>query len=606
MINFDLIHYLKPYEKLWNAEEEKKNYRHAILQCVEEYLYARSGLLEKLKLFCNEEFYRIILKKNHDSYLIPSSSISDSTLRNFIHKIRGGKEMGNLIDSLLSVTLNEIKNLSPAYRNAAMILLFPDRLRTKIRSFLMYLMQLHRYDMRLIKLKYLKNIRNPVERNTFVSDEIQSHTKELDTQDSFVDDRRQRIMQLYLENKKELKHLLDHNPFKKLQHETQNPDFKKELSSLIQSYELGIHSIEDIYKNYHTINQEMDPEVEALIHERSARYFPFHEWKLPENLTCGNPFHEGAVIDYARELLIKRLRVIRKSSHHVSLVAGERSGAMSLNPVMKLWKSKPSIFSKDLPDTIKKEMNTKETVDILLSISKIAHPQLKEMQIVKKRSAFQNHDMTLNTLKVLLIPGSVYPLRELDRNNFPEFKNNVIGEARNISELAVVSDERSILTGAWYNSYHHVFYYTIGADQSSLLPIIFHSGRATFLPAFFFALGQFVYDSLDDTKTYRRGMQLTFREVLLHYYSEEEKSRKNRGVKTGRKKPDTSRAAVRFMFAVFYSRLLLEAMTLSPQTMFRVQAVYSWFKKNTGLNLIYGEERTALQEKRKMILEYIV
>lgn len=88
----------------------------------------------------------------------------------------------------------------------------------------------------------------------------------------------------------------------------------------------------------------------------------------------------------------------------------------------------------------------------------------------------------------------------------------------------------------------------------------------------------------------------------------EDRVRKNRGEKTGRRRIDNSRPAIRFMFAVCYARLALEALTGSSQSHFRHRPTERWLGRHIGLPLLNDADRgrlkTVRSNARDLIREY--
>ncbi len=294
------------------------------------------------------------------------------------------------------------------------------------------------------------------------------------------------------------------------------------------------------------------------------------------------PGEERALVKEACREILDRLRPVRRTTSGYSLIPGERHGAMSLNPVMRLWKEKPNPPRADAP-ALTLEMNTKQTVDCLFHLAVLADPDLPLREIERGRIAkLMRGQENLANLKSFLLPGSIYPLREIHPLDFPEFRARVIGETRSPVELGGASD--CVLTGAWYSKRQHSLYCTVGADNGRLLRILWNSERSPGPPAFFFAIGQYVHDCLEDALVYRKTGAMTFRECVEDYYDFEDRIRKHRGEKTGRRRADNSRGAVRFMFAVLYSRMITEILTGSLQSQFRHPATEKWMETNLGLS----------------------
>lgn len=315
-----------------------------------------------------------------------------------------------------------------------------------------------------------------------------------------------------------------------------------------------------------------------------------------------NPFLERAAVKEACQEILKRLRPLRRTTSAYSLIPGERHGAMSLNPVLRLWKDKPNPRRSECK-ILDLEINTKHTIDCLIKLNSLADPELENRTLERGRiaRAMRGTESFANLLKFLL-PGSCYPLREVHPLDFPEFRSRVIGETRSPVELG--ANEPAILTGAWYSKRQHALYVTVGADNARLLSILWNSARAPGPPAFFFAMGQFVHDCLKDDLIYRRTSGLTFRECAQDYFDLEDKIRKNRGEKTGRRRIDNSRFGVRFMFAVLYSRLITELLTGSFQSQFRHSLSEQWMEKHLGLTRNRERLRMVRVQLREIIRSY--
>ena len=327
---------------------------------------------------------------------------------------------------------------------------------------------------------------------------------------------------------------------------------------------------------------------------------------VPDGLRIGNPYDEAQILRAARELVFRRLRPVRRTANHYSLNPGHRHGAVTLNPVMKLWKERPDL-TRDGPDLVRLEINTTQSVQCLLELAALADPhltqrELRREKIVREARGTEN----LANLLVLLLPGSCYPLREVHRLDFPEFRGRVIGETRNPVELGVDPHEDSILTGCWYQKLNHSLYYPVGGDHGRLLRLIWNSGRSPGPPAFLFALGQFVHDCLEDSLVYYKTTEKTFRECVEDYYLFEDRIRKNRGELAGRRRPDNSRAGVRFTFAVTYARLTMEALTGSSQSQFRHPPTEQWMMRHLNLPVLTRTDRahiTRIREAARALIQ---
>jgi len=338
----------------------------------------------------------------------------------------------------------------------------------------------------------------------------------------------------------------------------------------------------------------------------TSRYAGCEMLRFPNGVDPSNPFQEQECLEAARRLIADRLRPLRMTATDYSTIAGERHGAITLNPVMRLWKERPFPSRKEEPAILSREINTKESVDCLLSLAGLVDPDLARRTVQRGaiRAAKRGVE-DLSTLTLFLLPGSCVPLRELDRRNFPEFYGKVIGESRNPVELGVDPHQNTILTGGWYQNRNHTLYYPVGGDNGMLIRHIYNASRLPVLPAFFFALGQFVHDTLPDSLVYYASGETTFRHCIEDYYLLEDRFRKNRGEKTGRKKADNSRPAIRFMFALHYARLLMEALSGSSQSQFRHPETDRWIEKHVGLPLLHSKEREFFREIRKKTREVI-
>jgi hypothetical protein len=339
------------------------------------------------------------------------------------------------------------------------------------------------------------------------------------------------------------------------------------------------------------------------------RYASYERLEFPEGADPRNPFTERECVDAARRLILKRLRPLRMTASAYSLIPGQRHGALTLNPVMRLWKDRPYPRRREDPEPIGLEINTKETIESLIRLALLVDPGLSERVVQRGRIvAIGRRREDLSALTFFLLPGSCAPVRELDRRNFPEFRGRVIGEARAPIELGVDPSEDAVLTGGWYQKKNHTIYYPVGGDNGMLLRQIWNSGRAGGPPAFFFAIGQFVHDCIPDSLIYHFTGERTFRHCVEDYYRTEDKFRKNRGDRTGRRRMDNSRPAVRFMFAVNYSRLMLEALSGSSQGDFRHPMTEEWMNRHLGIPVLSRSDRSIFKgirtEARRTIKEF--
>lgn len=335
----------------------------------------------------------------------------------------------------------------------------------------------------------------------------------------------------------------------------------------------------------------------------AARRYPMAPGLESEILSAiGNPFMESEVLGAARKIMLHRLRPIRRVSNYYSTISGHRHGAIPLNPVMKLW-HRGFQKSRHLPSICLLRFNTPHSLQCLLALAELADPGLNVREIQREKILREKRGIeNLKNMNIFLLPGSCFPLREIHRLDFPEFRGRVIGESRTALELGLDRSEEAVLTGGWYQKFNHSLYYPVGGDNANLLATIWDARRLPFLPAFLFALGQFVHDCLPDALLYHKfGSDRTFRECIEDYYRQEDKVRKNRGEKTGRRRLDNSRDGVRFMFAVLYARLLLELLSGSSQSEIRHRATEDWMATHLDLQLLRNIDRTRLKHLRARV-----
>lgn len=338
-----------------------------------------------------------------------------------------------------------------------------------------------------------------------------------------------------------------------------------------------------------------DPDLAALVHQ----YLESQRKIEQLYVTAVDPFDERNAVKHACQEILRRLRPLRRTASAYSLIPGEKHGAMSLNPVLRLWKEKPEPRHPEAK-LLSLEMNTRDSVECLLDLAVLADPMLTKRAVQRGRIARgMRGTEDFSNIKIFLLPGSCYPLREIHPLDFPEFRSRVIGESR--SPAALGADEGCVLTGAWYSKRQHSLYITVGADNGRLLRLLWNSERSPGPPAFFFALGQYVHDCMEDGAIYRREAGTTFRECVEDYYDFEDRIRKNRGEKSGRRRVDNSRAGVRFMFAVLYSRIVTEILTGSYQSHFRHPATEKWMQDHPGLSRDREHIRSVRIRLREMI-----
>ncbi len=379
-----------------------------------------------------------------------------------------------------------------------------------------------------------------------------------------------------------------------------------QIESLIEASQQIIGFYHDYDQTRETSETQPEQSDESQINTEKAKKYNDRMPLLPPDCMVGNPYQEEEIIRHVRKLLFHRLKPVRMTAHVYSTIAGHHHGAIPLNPVMKLWKRDPYPREKGEPPILQLEVNTPRSMECLIDLALLADPRLTERELqwreaVKKTRGKEN----LSTMRFFLLPGSCFPLREIRRADFPEFRGRVIGESRPPHELGVPLEEEAILTGGWYSRRNHSLYYTVGGDNATLIRTIWRSGRFPGPPAFFFALGQYVHDTLPDSYIYYRSGEKTFRQCVEEYYRAEDLTMKNRDEKVGRKRADNSRDGIRFMFAAIYARLIMEALTGSPQTAFRHRTTEQWMGTRLGIPLLnqeYGSTIRALRDRaRRMI-----
>jgi len=591
----DVIKKLKPYSELWDL----KNKRTRLLR-------RPSEILAALKEDTSE---RPILDRIQEKILAAldlaaaeklERKLESDFLRNVIHLRRSGqlpslntRQMDRIIDSGAFPGIDA--DTAALYRAVRL----PETLFQRARSAATLESSIFRIRLRIARLQYLHRKYERELRPDSLNARIAFYRKQYDEKRAGLDPKNTgRMAEAF---QKILPEAGKRGPGNSI-YDFYN--FLQELES-IDAAILGIYEQYAAGRPAPEIPVEDEPA--GLTFEKD-RYPGAEELVLPDDLEIGNPFHEHAIIAHARDLILKRLRPIRRSAGAYTLVPDHRHGAMTLNPVMKLWKERPNLGS-DGPALTRLEINTRQTLECLIRLARLADGHLASRTVRRGAiSSIGRKEESVSTMSFFLLPGSCYPLREINRADFPEFRGHVIGESRNPVELGVPPREDAVLTGSWYRKSNHSLYYPIGGDNGQLLRMIWNSTRCPGPPAFFFALGQFVHDTLPDTLAYYRLGEKTFRECVEDYYKAEDRIRKNRDEKTGRRRLDNSRAGVRFMFAVNYSRLLMEILTGTVQSQFRHPATEQWMQKNLELPVLAKTDRDLLRsirsEARKVIQSY--
>ncbi|MDH5656067.1 MAG: hypothetical protein OEZ34_09180 [Spirochaetia bacterium] len=633
----DVISILKPYSKLWDLRKERKS----ILKKPDKLMFEIQSAMKEKKAH-NRTFLCCIEDLLSETALIrikeifsekKERQIRSDPLRNLLYKMQK--------ESFPRPTTKEIRliyensqeiQFSPDVLSLYLWFTLPEKFYRNLRSAFLHRSSSFRLKMRLEKLNFLFSKSNTEMNAETLNLRISLHEKAAEELSQKLKPERidelgvklrntEKLAVLFFEQIILLNEFPEGNLFriwKKLQpHEAKQIVSKttREFSIISKLYHfINIYlSLQDtdqsliqLYK-HSCSNTEIQNQHEKIFSDK--RYLASEQMKTSPEWIPGSPFYEREYIESARNLIKQRLRPLRMSASHYSLVAGHRHGAMTLNPVMRLWKDRPHPKKEGEPYLTGVEINTKEVLDCLFRLACIADPGLKGRKVVRGKIAGMNRgEETMHSMTVFLLPGSCFPIREIQRQNFPEFRSRVIGESRNPVELGIPTSEDSILTGAWYQKNNHSFFYPVGGDNGSLLKNIWNSARVPGPPAFFFALGQFVHDTLEDHEIYYRRDEKTFRNCIEEFYRFEDNFRKNRGEKTGRRKTDNSRPAVRFMFAVHYSRLLMEALTGASQSQFRHNPTETWLKQKLEIPLINRDSRDFFRELRsevrKTIQEY--
>lgn len=646
-ITDDVIDELRPYQSLWDL---KKNRRILIRELDDAHRRLREPLdspvgngrlvpAHRIALYLREAILeRIgeIISKNEIRL------IENDRIRNMVYRIRGGVEnlTGNEIQEILENPSS--LSLSRSILRLQTLMTLADRLHQKARSAASQLSLILKAELRILKLNYLHRKYDFVVEPRGLHEQIRRYTEIFAERfrslnlDGKHDAMKLSVMGMYASLHhyrnvlKDLmitetitnqslhpveKSLFDHWPVSLTQESPEWNDSGEQWEQAGRFFRIvaGLKQADDDLTSYHkTYSANPDTQTEnsdEISHEDPARVttkYYNHPFKSPGDLHPGNPYDEPEIIEHARRTLYRRLRPVRMTATAYSTIADDRHGAMSLNPVLRLWKDRIRPRERNLPDLATYELNTRQTADCLLELTKLVDTGLED-RLLERRGVVkeQRGDEGIFNMKIFLLPGSVFPIREISRTDFPDFRSKVIGESRNPMELGVPTSVDSILTGAWYQKQNHSLYHTVGADNGSLIETIWKSGRFPGPPAFFFALGQFVHDTLPDNLAYYRAGEKTFRQCVEEYYLEEDRIRKNRGEKTGRRKADNSRPAIRFMFAVQYSYIILEALTGSPQTSLRHAPSEQWLSKHLGLPIHGKSDLTTMKRIREKAREII-
>lgn len=345
-------------------------------------------------------------------------------------------------------------------------------------------------------------------------------------------------------------------------------------------------------KEVSTINKKIIEYYKQSFSLPVVKFIPNEKYKdkiQVQKFIPGNPFQEKVILHFFRELIKERLKPIRMASNEYSLLTKEKHGILTLNPVLKLWKNQIH-FQKDLPELVQLELNTLITVDCLFELLFLVDPKLKEREIIRGKIVKEIRGKeNIDNIKILLLPGSAYPLKEIPSSHFPEFKQKIIGEKRSYKEVGIL-ETHYIVTGCWYNKKNHTLYYPIGGDNAELLKKIYLGIKSDVIPAFFFAIGQFVFECLSDTVLYYKNQKKTFREILYKLKSYQRNESKKKMFLYSKKE-------IKFEFSILYSQLIMENLTGSLHIQTKVPELYKWFFENLEIQSFFSFDK----EKRKKL-----
>lgn len=603
----DLLELLQPYRNLWRLRDHRRKTLSVLEGRIRRYRRhwfggEVAGIQQQQRLDAMIEHCigQAVRQKRE-------RSIGNAQLRDLIHQTRRDGKMPPPSEELRRLVLAHADELGlpPEVRMAYVRWQHPQRLERALRSAAMLESSAHRIDLQIARARYLHRSsggRGPgearIERRDLLKKQLQRRLAEIEV---LAEEGRTSLPGT--ESFSALRQTLDAclralgrltvlgHHLVKLHLQYQNPSSDKKSDQSGDKREAF----------------EVNPAASEVSWGNTNPRFPRCDvLRLPREVELGNPYQEAVVLRRVRRLLLDRLRPLRQSSGAYSLVPEHRHGALSLNPIMKLWKDRPTFPVQDEPRITAPQINTRGTLSCLLALAVAADPELAKRIVHRGRIAkLKRSEEGLSQLRLFLVPGSCYPLREVDRRDFPEFRGSVLGETRSPVELGVGPMEVAILTGGWYKKQHHCLYYGVGADNAQLLRTIWRSGRTAGPPAFFFALGQFVHDCLPDDIIYYRAGRRTFRECMEDYYLLEDRVRKNRSERLGRRRADNSRQGIRFMFAVTYARAMTESLTGSSQAQFRHPMTDDWFGEHLGMPGLAKHSRASLGALRAQARQII-
>lgn len=580
----DLREALSPLHGFWQKEEEREELLSQIdrlASSIEKKLQSDPMLRLKASL---DDRCRTLLAEMKTRI----RQVESPTIRQAIHQLQTGVQLNmSLRREILSLTMNATPTADIELLDLLDLIELPSRMERIVRRVCFYESRRLHEALRLLRLKS-----RSTERLKAAIERYETARRELDGYVRSIEERR-------------LLPRLD-----AFSRESDDASADEESSRILRRLYAIPERLVALNDELIDLYRHWSGDASPLPFEADERYPPA---ELPPQW---NPVRdEATVLTAAREILVDRLRPVRQTANDYSLRPEHRHGILTLNPVLRLWKEGSSFFierSSDraptLPSLCLRQINTVDVVELLIDLVALVDVELTVRELTGGRILKEKYGRRdLASLRFFLIPGSCFPIREIAREDFPEYRNRVIGDRRRPDELGVQTDEENgVLTGAWYRKPTHSLYYPVGADNAALLRLIYTAGRTDTVPAFFFALGQFVHDCMPDSLIYYRTGERTFREVVEDFYVFEDRIRKNRDEKTGRRRKDNSRPAVRFLFAVQYARYITEALTASSQGASRHQPTEDWFAKHTRIPLLNRSDRSdirSLREKARRLIE---
>jgi len=592
----DINQYLKPYNELWQIEQKKLELYDNIKYFIK-YLY-NHNFFEFIKTKLNEFLIHLLLNTK--------ISLENNIISNIYYKVSLQKQNYDLSHFERKILLEFFLRNKAINENQKYLFIlneytiFPQELERFVRKVLYLENQIHKEKIHLLKLFFNK-----------VSKE--KHNFYILPEDIFNTEKISQIQSEKINNVFQLTEFLNltHNLYIDyfINFFNQNKiisleDFPKYFKDKIDLNNRLKHDILNLIRQISEINYKIIHFYKKSFYLTPSKFTPNPKYNInitpPSHLIVGNPFHERDLLDFFRNLIKERLKPIRMASNDYSLIHYEKHGILTLNPVLKLWKNHTNL-QKDLPENTQLELNTPITIECLLELLQLVDKDILKREILlgsilKSIKGKQN----LENMTILLIPGSCYPLKEIPSSHFPQLKNKIIGEKRFINEVGI-KDTHYILTGAWYNKKNHTLYYPIGGDNAELLKKIYLGIRTNVIPAFYFAIGQFVFDCLPDSILYYKTTKLTFREILLKIFKNQNYSEQEL-----KKIRLFSKNEIKFQFAIYYSLLVMENLTGGLHIQNKIPELYKWFLENLGIKSIFlldKEMRKEIRLKAQKIIE---